>query len=96
MTGKGMGSGGQASGDSGQSSTSSNIPEDVSTITYIKQMNEFMEEYAALNINIADKLKKAGEANLYYEDKPEVQKAIMALLQTHSSFLNKSYDGRAT
>jgi len=102
MTGEGMGSGGQASGHSGQSSTSSNIqvqvqvPEDVSTITYIKQMNEFMEEYAALNISIADKLKKAGEANLYYEDKPEVQRAILGLLQTHSSFLNKSYGGRAT
>nr|YP_009744352.1 cytochrome c oxidase subunit 1 [Xylaria hypoxylon]QIE13205.1 cytochrome c oxidase subunit 1 [Xylaria hypoxylon] len=96
MTGKGMGNSGQASGDPGQSNTSSIIPEDVPTKNYIKQMNEFMEEFAVLNIDIADKLKKAGEANLYYEDKPEVQRAIMALLQTHSSFLNKSYDGRAT
>jgi hypothetical protein len=43
MTGKGMESSGQVSGDSVQSSASSNIPEDdVSTISYIKQMNEFM------------------------------------------------------
>nr|YP_009867821.1 cytochrome oxidase subunit I [Nemania diffusa]QKG05020.1 cytochrome oxidase subunit I [Nemania diffusa] len=97
MTSKGVGSSGEDSGDTRQSSTSSNIPgDDVPTKDYIKQINEFMEEYATLNINIAEKLKKAGEANLYYEDKPEVQRAIMALLQTHSSFLNKSYDGRAT
>jgi hypothetical protein len=96
MTGKGMGSSAQASGDPGQSSTSSNIPEDVATKNYIKHIDEFMEEYAVLNIDIASKLKKAGEANLYYEDKPEVQRAILALLHTHSSFLNKSYDGRAT
>lgn len=96
MTGKGMGSSGEASGDSGQSSTSSNVPDDVATQNYIKQINEFMEEFAVVNIDIAEKLQKAGQANLYYEDKPEVQRAILALLQTQSSLLNKSYDGRAT
>jgi len=89
-----MGSSGQTSG--GESSISSNIPDDVATKIYLKHIDEFMQEYAALNIDIAEKLKKAGDANLYYEDKPEVQSAILALLHTHSSFLNKSYDGRAT
>ena len=89
-----MGSSGQTSG--GESSISSNIPDDVATKNYIKHIEGFMEEYAALNIEIREKLIKACNANLYYEDKPEVQRAVLALLHTHSSFLNKSYDGRAT
>ena len=38
-----MGSSGQVSGDTGESSTRSNIPEDVLTKYYIKQIKEFME-----------------------------------------------------
>jgi hypothetical protein len=103
MTGKGMGSSGQASGDSGQasgdsgqSSTSSNISDDVATKDYIKKMDEFSEEFASANISYAEKLKKAGDAKLYYEDKPEVQSQIMSLLHVHASLLTKSYDGRST
>lgn len=103
MTGKGMGSSEHTSGDRGKSSTSSTTfgAEDAAaaaaaTKAYIKQMEDFMEEYASQNITMADRLKKAGEAKLYYEDKPEVQNAILALLQTHSSYLNKSFDARST
>lgn len=92
MRGKDMGNSGYTS--SGKSSTSS--AEDVAvTKAYVKQMEDFMEEYATKNISMADKLKKAGEAKIYYEDKPEVQNAILALLQTQSSYLNKSFEARS-
>jgi len=93
MTSKDMGSSGHTSGDPRKSTTSS--AEDVAaTKAYVKQMEDFMEEYATQNISMADKLKKAGEAKIYYEDKPEVQNAILALLQTQSSYLNKSFEAR--